>query len=67
MINTINTLSDIELVTITKELTNKSVSLDSIVLQLEHKANGPFIKPNNKWELVEVVLKEWVNRFKQDS
>jgi hypothetical protein len=66
MINTINTLSDVELVTITNELTNKSISLDNIVLQLEHKANGPFIKPNNKWELVEVVLKEWIKRFKNE-
>jgi hypothetical protein len=66
MINVIKSLSDGELVAITGELANKSIKLESIVDQLLVKANGPFIVPDNRWDLVEVVLKEWVNRFKED-
>jgi hypothetical protein len=66
MINVIKSLSDGELVAITGELANKSIKLESIVDQLVAKANGPFIVPDNRWDLVEVVLKEWVNRFKED-
>ena len=66
MINVIKSLSDGELVAIAGELANKSIKLESIVDQLVAKANGPFIVPDNRWDLVEVVLKEWVNRFKED-
>jgi len=66
MINVIKSLSDGELVAITGELANKSIKLESIVDQLVAKANGPFIVPETRWDLVEVVLKEWVNRFKED-
>jgi hypothetical protein len=66
MINVIKSLSDGELVAITGELANKSIKLESIVDQLVAKANGPFIVPDNRWDLVEVVLKEWVKRFKED-